>query len=53
MNTPIVSADSHVVEPANLWVERLDSEYRDRAPRIFWDEERRGWFSGAKGSHRH
>jgi uncharacterized protein len=30
----MVSADSHVVEPPNLWVERVDQRYRDRAPRI-------------------
>jgi predicted TIM-barrel fold metal-dependent hydrolase len=30
----MVSADSHVVEPPNLWVERVDQRYRERAPRI-------------------
>jgi len=49
MNTPIISADSHVIEPSDLWVERLDREYRDRAPRIFWDERRQGWFFGCEG----
>ena len=29
----IISADSHVCEPGNLWVDRLDKQYRDRAPR--------------------
>jgi predicted TIM-barrel fold metal-dependent hydrolase len=29
-----VSADSHVVEPRDLWVNRLDKRFRDRAPRI-------------------
>ena len=28
-----ISADSHVVEPGDLWVERIDPAYRDRAPR--------------------
>ena len=28
----IISADSHMVEPPKLWVERLDKKYRDRAP---------------------
>src|SRR5207302_3603476 len=28
----IVSADSHVVEPADLWLERLPKKLRDRAP---------------------
>ncbi len=30
----IVSADSHVYEPADLFVEYIDPEYRSRAPRI-------------------
>ncbi len=29
-----VSADSHVVEPKDLWVTRLDRRFRDRAPRV-------------------
>ncbi len=30
----LISADSHVNEPGDLWVERLDKAFRDRAPRI-------------------
>ena len=30
----IVSADSHMMEPADLWQERLDNKYKDRAPRV-------------------
>jgi hypothetical protein len=29
-----ISADSHVLEPATLWLERLDKAYRDKAPRV-------------------
>jgi hypothetical protein len=29
-----VSADGHFVEPADLWVKRMDARFRDRAPRI-------------------
>jgi predicted TIM-barrel fold metal-dependent hydrolase len=29
-----ISADSHVNEPADLWLERVDRKFRDRAPRI-------------------
>ncbi len=36
----IVSADSHVTEPADLWVERLDRKYRDLAPRVVRDFKR-------------
>ena len=30
----MVSADSHVTEPPDLWVQRLDRKYRDSAPRV-------------------
>ena len=30
----LISADSHVVEPADLWTTRIDARFRDRAPRI-------------------
>ena len=29
-----VSADGHVVEPADLWTTRIDKRFRDRAPHI-------------------
>jgi predicted TIM-barrel fold metal-dependent hydrolase len=29
-----VSADGHVVEPADLWTKRMDKRFRDRAPRV-------------------
>lgn len=29
-----VSADGHVVEPADLWTTRMDQRFRDRAPRV-------------------
>ncbi len=28
----IFSADSHFVEPVNMWAERMDAKFRDRAP---------------------
>ena len=30
----LVSADSHIVEPPDLWLTRIDAKYRDRAPHI-------------------
>jgi len=30
----LISADSHVNEPGDLWVERIDKQFRDRAPRV-------------------
>jgi predicted TIM-barrel fold metal-dependent hydrolase len=30
----LISADSHVMEPLGFWEERLDQEFRDRAPKV-------------------
>jgi predicted TIM-barrel fold metal-dependent hydrolase len=30
----LISADSHVSEPVDLWTERVDKKYRDRSPRL-------------------
>jgi predicted TIM-barrel fold metal-dependent hydrolase len=30
----VVSADSHMMEPADLWTRRLDHKFDDRAPRV-------------------
>ncbi len=30
----LISADSHVNEPGDLWVQRIDKQFRDRAPRV-------------------
>jgi predicted TIM-barrel fold metal-dependent hydrolase len=29
-----ISGDGHVTEPGNLWVERMDARFRERAPRV-------------------
>ena len=33
----LISADSHMCEPPQLWTERIDRAYRDRAPRVVVD----------------
>jgi hypothetical protein len=30
----LVCADSHVVEPLDLWTRRIDPRFRERAPRM-------------------
>ena len=35
----VISADSHLTEPGDLWVERLDGKYRDNAPRVIKKEK--------------
>jgi predicted TIM-barrel fold metal-dependent hydrolase len=37
-----VSADSHVVEPAEFWVTRLDKKYQDQAPRVITKQTKEG-----------
>jgi predicted TIM-barrel fold metal-dependent hydrolase len=34
INYKFVSGDGHVTEPGNLWVERMDRRFRERAPRV-------------------
>jgi predicted TIM-barrel fold metal-dependent hydrolase len=38
MEVKIVDADSHVLEPSDLWEENLEPEFRDRAIRLGKDE---------------
>ena len=33
-NGPLRSADSHIIEPADLWQQRVAKKYRERAPRV-------------------
>jgi predicted TIM-barrel fold metal-dependent hydrolase len=33
-NARLISADSHVVEPADLWQTRMDRRYRESAPKV-------------------
>jgi predicted TIM-barrel fold metal-dependent hydrolase len=36
----IISADSHVMEPPNTYIDRIDSKYKDRAPHVVFTPER-------------
>jgi predicted TIM-barrel fold metal-dependent hydrolase len=36
---PMISADSHIIEPPDLWETWLTPEFRSRAPRLVKDEE--------------
>ena len=33
-NLLVISSDSHVFEPPGLWTDRIDAEFRERAPRM-------------------
>lgn len=36
---PILSADSHIVEPADFWIRYIDRRFADRAPRAVTDDQ--------------
>ena len=42
----VISADSHVFEPVDLWDKRLDRKYRDNGPRFVndWQGKKGTWF---------
>jgi predicted TIM-barrel fold metal-dependent hydrolase len=40
----LISADSHVVEPGDLWTSRLPAALRDRAPRAVQDPANHHWY---------
>ncbi|HEX2174061.1 MAG TPA: amidohydrolase family protein [Dehalococcoidia bacterium] len=49
MPKSVISADSHMLEPGDLWVQRLPAQYRDRAPRVYFDEGTKSWLFGCEG----
>lgn len=51
MLKPIISADSHVSEPPNCYVDFIDKKFRDRAPRIHHDEKRGDVFKVEGSKH--
>ena len=45
----VISADSHMMEPADLWETRLDSKFGDRAPKVVKNERGKGYLFVAPG----
>ena len=48
--TPLISSDSHIIEPPDLWTERIDGAYRERAPRVVHEESGDWWYIDGKRS---
>jgi len=46
MTARIISTDDHVVEPANLWQDRLPKKYRDIGPRVVRENIAMSWVGG-------
>ena len=40
----VISSDSHIVEPPDLWTSRLEQKFKDRAPRIIRGEDGNDWW---------
>lgn len=40
----LISADSHVLEPPNLWLDYIEPAYRDTAPHIVSEETEDKWY---------
>jgi predicted TIM-barrel fold metal-dependent hydrolase len=41
----VVSTDSHVIEPGDLFVERIDKAFLDRAPRLVPEDDGDWWYA--------
>ena len=41
----LISTDSHVIEPPDLWTERIDPAYADRAPRLVPEDDGDWWYA--------
>ena len=39
INKPIVSSDSHIMEPPDTYTARIDKKYKDIAPHIEWKDK--------------
>ena len=46
----LISSDSHIVEPPDLWQERIDPKFRDRAPHMVAEEDTDQWY--VDGEHK-
>ena len=44
----VISQDSHVIEPAGLWTSRIESRFRDRAPRVVRGEDGDWWWCDSR-----
>jgi len=46
MSDLLISSDSHVLEPSDLWTKGLPEKMRSRAPHVIWNEQRGVWMFG-------
>src|SRR5262245_2018709 len=41
----LISSDSHIIEPADLWEQRMDRRFQDRGPRLVHEGEFDQWYA--------
>lgn len=41
----VISSDSHIIEPADLWEKRIDAKFKDRAPRLVREGDVDQWYA--------
>jgi predicted TIM-barrel fold metal-dependent hydrolase len=41
----LISSDSHIIEPADLWVTRIDRQFKDRAPQMVHEGDVDQWYA--------
>jgi hypothetical protein len=41
----LISSDSHIIEPADLWEQRIDRRFKDRAPRLVHEGTCDQWYA--------
>jgi predicted TIM-barrel fold metal-dependent hydrolase len=44
----LISSDSHVYEPQDLWTARMESQFKDRAPRVISQEDGDWWYCDSR-----
>ena len=42
-NYRVISSDSHIIEPEDLWDKHIDKEFRERGPRLLHEGENDQW----------
>ena len=42
---PLISSDSHIIEPPDLWTHRIDRAFTARAPRLIHEAEADQWYA--------
>ena len=44
----IISSDNHIFEPPDLWLDRIEPKFKDRAPRIVREGDEDWWHCDGK-----